>query len=92
VIGVSVDPPEMLRDFASSLKVPFAMVSDGDRSISRSYGVLWPLVGLDRRVTVLIDPEGVVRGVFDHEVLVGKHVDDALEALRRLPRSSTSGA
>jgi peroxiredoxin Q/BCP len=92
VIGVSVDPLEALRGFASSLKVPFAMVSDEDRRISKSYGVLWPLIGLDRRVTVLIDPEGVARGVFNHEVLATKHVDDALEALRRLPRPRASGS
>ncbi len=79
----------MLRDFAASVKAPFPMASDEDRAISKRYGVLWPLLRLDRRVTVLIDPEGVVQGVFTHEVQVGKHVDDSLEALRRLARRPT---
>lgn len=60
------------------------MASDQSRSISKSYGVLWPLIHIDRRVTVLVDPKGEVRGVFSHEIQAGKHVDDALEALRRL--------
>lgn len=84
MIGVSVDPPEMLRDFAASVKAAFPMLSDQDRRISKAYGVLWPLIHLDRRVTVLIDAKGIVRGVFTHEVLAGRHVDDALKALREL--------
>lgn len=88
MLGVSVDPPDMLRDYAKSLSVPFAMVSDQDRSISKAYGVLWPLIRLDRRVTALIDPAGIVRGVFSHELQPGRHVDDALEMLRQLPRPS----
>jgi peroxiredoxin Q/BCP len=74
----------MLRDFAASLNVPFPMASDEDRRISKAYGVLWPLIHVDRRVTVLIDPDGVARGVFTHEILAGRHVDDALQALRRI--------
>jgi len=81
---VSVDPPGMLRDFAASLNVPFPMVSDEDRSISKAYGVLWPLIRLDRRVTALIDPQGVTRGVFTHELQAGRHVDDALNMLREI--------
>lgn len=74
----------MLRDFAASVSAPFPMASDKDRRISKAYGVLWPLLHVDRRVTVLVDPNGTVQGVFNHEVLVGKHVDDTLAALRRL--------
>src|SRR6185503_10502238 len=84
VLAVSVDDQETLRKFAESTGAPFPMVSDSDRRISKAYGVLWPLVHVDRRVTVLIDPEGVARGVFNHEVRAGKHVDDSLEALRRM--------
>ena len=88
---MSVDPPDMLRDFAASVKAPFPMVSDQDKRISRAYGVLWPLINLDRRVTALIDPQGIVQGVFTHEVVPTKHVDDALDALRKLgARGGTS--
>ncbi len=81
---MSVDPPDMLRDFAASVSAPFPMVSDEDRRISKAYGVLWPLIKLDRRVTALIAPDGVVRGVFTHELQAGKHVDDALTMLREI--------
>lgn len=84
MLGVSVDPPDMLRDFAASVKAPFPMVSDQDRRISKSYGVLWPLIRLDRRVTVLVAPDGKVRGVFNFELQAGRHVDDSLQLLRDL--------
>ncbi len=81
---MSVDPPDMLRDFAASVKAPFPMISDQDRRISKAYGVLWPLIALDRRVTVLIDPDGIARGVFHHELQAGRHVDDSMKMLREL--------
>jgi peroxiredoxin Q/BCP len=74
----------MQRDFAASLSSPFPMIGDHDTSISRAYGVLWPIIHRDRRVTFVIDREGIVRGRFQHELNIGKHIDDVLELLGSL--------
>jgi peroxiredoxin Q/BCP len=86
VVAVSSDKHETQCEFASSLSVQFPMVGDSDKRISKAYGVLWPILGVDRRITFVIDEEGIVRGVFDHELLVHKHIEDALALLRSMPK------
>jgi peroxiredoxin Q/BCP len=81
---VSVDDPQTLCDFAASVSAPFPMVADPQRNISRSYGVLWPVLHRDRRITFVIDERGLVVGKFDHELKVGKHVHDVLGLLSSL--------
>ena len=60
------------------------MVGDSDKRIAKAYGVLWPIIGLDRRITFIIDGEAIVRGVFNYELIPHKHVDEALVLLRDL--------
>jgi thioredoxin-dependent peroxiredoxin len=84
VIGVSTDDDKTMCDFAGKMKVTFPMLADGNRLVTAMYGVKWPLIGMAKRVTFLIDPEGVVQAVFHHEFQVSKHLDDVLHALERL--------
>lgn len=87
VIGVSVDSLETQCAFAKSLDATFAMIGDKDKSVSRAFDVLWPIIGKAQRVTFVIDREGVVRDVFHHEVLVNKHLADVQESVKRLARA-----
>jgi len=84
VIGVSVDDHETQCNFARSLGVPFPMVGDAGKVVSRAFGVLWPVLGVARRVTFVLDEQGVVKGVFKHEFQLGKHLDDARDLLRKM--------
>ncbi len=61
VIGISVDPPEKNKVFASVLGLTFPLLSDTDRTVSRAYGVLIPVLRLAHRVTFGIDQRGTVR-------------------------------
>jgi peroxiredoxin len=89
VLAVSTDKHETQCDFATSLNIEFPMIGDSDKQVGKKYGVLWPVIRLDRRVTFVIDEEGVVRGVYNHELLPLKHVDDALSLLRQLAAKKT---
>lgn len=84
VVGVSVDSLETQCEFAKSIRASFPMIGDSDRSVSKAFDVLWPLIGKAQRVTYVIDQEGIVRGVFHHEVRVGKHLDDARALVKEL--------
>jgi thioredoxin-dependent peroxiredoxin len=84
VLAVSSDKHETQCEFASSMNVEFPMIGDSDKTISKAYGVLWPILGLDRRITFVIDEEGIVRGVFNHEILPQKHIEDTLRLLREM--------
>jgi peroxiredoxin Q/BCP len=91
LIGVSVDSLETQCAFAKQEKLEFPMLGDSDRKLSGLFGVLWPLVRLDRRVTFVIGPEGVVEEVIQHEVRVSQHLDDVLAALQAKHTSSQTG-
>ena len=57
----------------------------------RAYAVdrrLWPVA---KRVTFLIDPEGMVIGRFSHELRISAHVTDVLGALRQAQRGGPQG-
>jgi peroxiredoxin Q/BCP len=83
VVGVSLDNFETQCRFAGAESVTFPLVADEDKRISREYGVIWPLLSLDKRVTFVIDPEGMVRAVFRHEFQVVKHLDDVAGFLKK---------
>jgi thioredoxin-dependent peroxiredoxin len=58
------------------------MIGDRDKKISKAYGAARLLLPLDKRVTFVIDPKGIVRGVFHHELAVDKHADEVLAMFR----------
>jgi len=88
VIGVSVDDLQTQCKFADDNRVTFPLVADPDKRISRSFGVLWPIISIDKRITFVIDPAGIVRGVFRHEVQISKHLDDVLAFLKKQTRAA----
>ena len=90
IIGVSVDKPERQCEFAAQEKLDFALIGDSARTLSEAYGVLWPVLRIDRRVTFIIGPTGIIESVIRHEVRVSRHLDDVLAHLRgqALPSSA----
>lgn len=84
VVGVSTDSLSTQCAFAKSLDASFAMIGDEDKKVSKAFDVLWPILGKSQRVTFVIDGDGVVRGTFHHEILVGKHLDDVRALVKQL--------
>lgn len=91
VVGVSTDDLATQCSFAESLRAPFPMIADADQSISRSYDVLWPIVGLARRVTYVVSPQRVVEAVFHHELKVEEHRNDVLRFVNQKFRTARAG-
>lgn len=88
LVGVSVDSVRTQCDFARKEGIHFALLGDEERHISRAYDVLWPVLKVDRRVTFIIGPDGVVESVIRHEARVWRHLDDVLEHLQKHPPSA----
>lgn len=85
VIGVSADDDASHARFASTYKLPFALVSDLDRSLAKAYDITWPLKIMGaRRATFVIDKGGIIRGVFHHELAMKAHVEGVTTLLPRL--------
>ena len=86
VIGVSTDDHLTQCDFASSTQASFPMIGDKNKDICRKFGVLWPILGMSKRVTFVVDAEGVIKGVFAHELRVEQHIADVLALLTKMPK------
>lgn len=63
MVGISVDSPAKNKAFAESLGLTYPVLSDPKRTASREYGVLMPLVRLAKRVTFLIDKNGIIQEI-----------------------------
>lgn len=82
VIGVSGDSLDKHRAFAAKHQLPFALASDADGELRKAYGVGKSMGILPGRVTYVIDPEGVVREVFNSQFRAKEHHTRALAAIR----------
>ncbi len=80
VVGVSTQGVESHRSFADHHGLNFTLVADEDKGVSRLYETVG-ILGVNRRVTYLIDPEGQIAGVYRSEARPRSHVEWAREQL-----------
>ena len=83
VIGISMDNVEKQNSFAKRFNLTYTLLAD-DGSVWKSFGVSNRFGLLRGRVTYVIDKHGVVQHVFNSQVMVLKHVNQALETLKKL--------
>ncbi|MBV9080873.1 MAG: peroxiredoxin [Elusimicrobia bacterium] len=81
IIGISSDAPASHARFAEKYKLPFLLLSDEDSAVRDLYGVPSTLGLIPGRVTFVIDPQGVVRSVFNSQFQPHSHVAQALRVL-----------
>ena len=69
IVGASYDTPADNKAFAESQAFPFRLLADQDRSVAEAYDVTKgpdePYPDFAKRRTFLIDPDGVVRRIYD---------------------------
>lgn len=85
IVGVSLDTPEKHASFAEKYQLPYPLISDRSAAIATAFGVS-RLGGWlpTKRVTFVIDKQGVVQHVIQSEFSIDLHIDEAVETLRRL--------
>lgn len=83
ILGVSADDQARHRAFADKFQLPFRLLADPERTIIRAYGVAMPMVGLAKRVTFVIDRQGIIRKIL-RDVDVHNHADQVLAAVNAL--------
>jgi thioredoxin-dependent peroxiredoxin len=66
VLGCSVDSADAHKDFIRKNGLPFPLLLDPDKKIAKAYGAAngIPILGLDRRVTYVIDENGRILKVY----------------------------
>lgn len=60
ILGISVDDVESHKKFAEKHGLPFTLLADADKKVTKEYGVLknYGVIEVARRDTFLIDPQG----------------------------------
>jgi peroxiredoxin Q/BCP len=91
VLGASSDSIASHRAFADHQRLPFTLLSDASGSLRKAFGVPKTLGVLPGRVTYVIDREGIVRLVFNSQLAADRHVQEALEVVRRLAGEKDRG-
>jgi peroxiredoxin (alkyl hydroperoxide reductase subunit C) len=88
VLGGSIDTQYVhlaWREQHPALKhVPFPMLADTKRELSRALGVLDKKEGVALRATFLVDPQGSIRWASVNDLNVGRNVDEVLRVLDAL--------
>ena len=66
VLGCSVDSADAHKDFIRKNSLPFPLLLDPDKKIASAYGAAngIPILGLDRRITYVIDENGKIIKVY----------------------------
>jgi thioredoxin-dependent peroxiredoxin len=63
VFGISTDDLETNTRFAKELGLSFPLLSDTDKSVSKTYGILTEGAKFARRATFVVDKKGIIRHV-----------------------------
>jgi peroxiredoxin Q/BCP len=90
VLGVSIDDLDTQKKFKAEYKLPFELLADTDKAVSKAYDVLAPMGLFAVRRTFVIDPEGKIARIFE-SVSVGTHADDVKAELARLQAPKAPG-
>lgn len=84
MIGASVDKPGTNERWALKHGLRMPLISDpGEHVVASAFGVARPMVGVAKRTTWLIDPDGTLRKVYAAVKPKG-HAAVVLEDCRRI--------
>ncbi len=90
IVGVSGDSVEKHVAFKEKHSLGFPLIADEDRRIATKYEVTSAIPMIRPRITYVIDKEGVIRSAFRHDLAIGKHLSDTLEALEKLQKANAA--
>lgn len=81
VVGISVQDAESHRAFAEHHALPFRLIADTDKTISRAYDALG-FLGVAKRITYILDPDGRIADAYRSEIDPTSHVARARAKLQ----------
>ena len=94
IVGISVDEVASHKEFAEKHSLPFTILADSDKAVTRSYGVLKTYMGvmeMARRDTFIIDPQGRVAKHYESVDPEG-HSQAVLADIKALKAAAAAGS
>jgi len=91
ILGCSVDNAQSHAAFIQKYNLPFPLLLDPDKKIATAYGAAngIPILGLNRRITFVIDEQGKIIKVYP-EVDPSTNPGEILKAYASAPRATPS--
>ena len=93
ILGISVDDVASHKAFAEKHGLPFTLLADADKAVTKQYGVLKTYMGvmeMARRDTFLIDPQGNIAKHYE-SVDPDGHSKVVLEDIKALKAARKAG-
>ncbi len=81
VVGISPQSPESHARFRAKYDLPFVLLSDQHKTVTKMYGVNGPLGIAVRRASFLIDGSRRIRDVVLADFMIGRHADFVRKAI-----------
>jgi peroxiredoxin Q/BCP len=85
ILGVSADNIDSHQQFCTKESLTFKLLADPNKEVISSYGSLMPNGAMAARNSFLIDPNGVIRKVYE-KVNPMSHSEDVLADLAQLQK------
>ena len=89
IAGVSRDSAQSHRDFKAKHHLPYPIITDPEGRLEQLYDVKTSLPLIRPRVTYVIDKAGVIRSALRHDIAIGRHLRDTLDALEAIKAQDT---
>jgi peroxiredoxin Q/BCP len=86
IVGISTDSMKSHEKFAEKYDLNFTLLSDKNKALCRSCGVVGLTGATAKRTTFLLDGEGKIRHIWEN-VSVKGHAEDVLSKIRGLESS-----
>ncbi len=80
MLAISTDFIATLSHWAKELNASYPLISDHDRKLSETYGVLIPAMGIANRATFVVGQDGIVK-----EIITGGDAIDPTSAVAACP-------
>jgi len=81
VIGISSDSIKSHKSFAEKYKLPFTLLSDENSKVRKLFRVPKTLGLIPGRVTYILDGEGIVLHIFNSQLLINNHIEEAMKII-----------
>jgi thioredoxin-dependent peroxiredoxin len=83
VIGASVDKPKATAAWVRKYDLRMPLICDVDYAISAAFGVARPMVGVAKRTTFVIEPDGIIAKTYSQVTAKG-HAAQVLADVKAL--------
>ncbi|WP_340152229.1 peroxiredoxin [uncultured Marivirga sp.] len=81
VVGVSQDSISSHHKFRKENKLPFELLSDPKGRVAKLYKATVPVIGMNRRITYLLDKDLRIKAVYENMFTADQHVKQMLEQM-----------